>query len=80
MIRQENINEEKERIYTSFILAVIVIPSSVTFIDNVAFSSNQLALITFPSTALTIYDLSFYNNPITNGGTYAYPPNVTVKK
>ena len=62
------------------LLAVIVIPSSVTFIDNVAFSSNQLTSITFPSTPLTIYNTSFNDNPITNDGTYTYPSNVTVKK
>ena len=62
------------------LLAVIVIPSSVTFIDNVAFSSNQLTSITFPSTPLTIYNTAFNDNPITNDGTYTYPSNVTVKK
>ena len=62
------------------LLAVIVIPSSVTFIDNVAFSSNQLTSITFLSTPLTIYNTSFNDNPITNDGTYTYSPNVTIKK
>ena len=59
-------------------LTEVTIPSSVTSIGIGAFANNQLTKIIFPSTELTIHRTSFMDNPITNGGNYTYPSNVTV--
>ncbi len=64
--------------YAGLGLTSVVIPNTITNIWESAFEGNQLTSITFSSTPLTIGCYTFDNNPITSGGNYTYPDNVTV--
>ena len=63
---------------TSLGITSVVIPKTVTNIENEAFRKNKITSIKFPDTPITLGCRVFDDNPITEDSSYSFPSNVVL--